>query len=216
MKLINLLLVGLSFNPLVNENLYSQDKVEKPLDIEVEDKEVIKPSLEEIAELLSKTPQEILQPSVDIGLIKKFEYTKQTKPEEFYKFLKGFDNKIIFGVVYIDRKTFKRNPDFLTSEGTHDSKVSSASAIVFNYINRNLENNSKVGFFFLELNDFYGEESWRRLYKTFNIKSLDIPSWAEYKKEGENYKLIDFGSAGILPEDIGKYIELNVKEYSKK
>lgn len=175
---------------------------------------IIKPSFEEIATLLQKSHQEILQPAVAKEEIKKFDYTNKTKPEEFYEFLNRFNNERVFGFVHIDEKTFDKNPDLQYSEGTHDLKVGLASAIVFLYLSKNLKKED-IGFFFLNLNDFYGIENWRGIYRIFNIKKLSIPSFVEYVKEKEKYRLVEIGSCGLFPEDIEKYIKLNVEHYSK-
>ena len=172
------------------------------------------PSSEEIKELLLKSPREILQLAIKEGSIKEFVYTRQTTPNDFYKFLNKFDNQRVFGFIYPDKLTYEKT-DWTEGVGTGDERIGSASAIVFLYLNKNLKGKD-IGFFFLELKDFYGEENWRKFRKIFNIKGISIPSLAEYvRKEGE-YKLIEIGSCGLFPEDIHKYIKLNVEEYSKK
>ena len=184
---------------------------------------IIKPSLEEIITLLPKTPQEILQPAIEKRDIKKFEYTRNTKPEDFYEFLrKKSKEDMVFVFLYYDEatKTRKENTNFWESKSVttlKDRKVSSGSAITFLYINRNLMNRNKnIGFLFLELVDFYGLDNWHRLCKLFSSDSISFPSWAEFVKGKDNYKVKEIGSAGILSEEIVKYIELNVEEYSKK
>lgn len=181
-----------------------------------EEQEIIKPSLEEITELLPKWPQIILQPAVEKGEIKKFDYTNKTTSEEFYKFLDRFSNERVFGFLHIDNLTVRKNKDhWIKGKSTDDLNVSSASAIVFLYLSKNLKKED-IGFFFLNLKDFYGIENWRELRKIFNSKGLDIPSFVEYVKEKGKYKLIEIGSCGLFPEDIIKYIKLNVEEYSKR
>jgi len=179
MKLKDLLLaIGLCLSPLLtSQNVYTQNvaKAGKPLENIIET-EIIKPSLEEIAELMSKFPQEVLKPTIDKGYIKKFEYTRQTTSKDFYKFLTSFNNERLFGFICIDESSVNKNKDvWVRDRGTSNLKTGSNSAMVFIYLNRNLKDKADIGFFYFELKDFYGVENWKGLYKTFDIKSLSIP-----------------------------------------
>ena len=195
---------------LVENNLNAEEYKLK----ENKETQIIKPTLEEITTLLSKTPQEILEPAIKGGGIKKFEYTMNTTPEDFYKFLnnqKG--NNKIFIFLYLDQTTPIKN-NWKRFSGRD---VSSASATVFYYISINLRKRGiDYAYVFFEIVDFYGRSNWEKLHKMFNVNEIDFPSWAEFVKRKDNYKLNEIGSAGILSEDIIKYIELNVEEYSKK
>ena len=143
------------------------------------EQEIVMPPLEEITRLLPRTPQEILDPAIVKGGIKKFSYTHKTKPEEFYEFLNRFDKQRVFGFIFYDDLTDDKNKKYKNfwMDGKGNEETASASAIVFLYLSKNLKGKD-IGFFFLELKDFYGEENWRELYKIFNIKRLSIPSLA--------------------------------------
>lgn len=220
MKLKDLLLAtGLSLSPLINNYAQEVANVDKPIEKTIEtEREIIKPSLEEITEYLKKDHNEILQSAINEGILKKFDYRRQTSPEDFYRFLNSnFQNKIVFVYMEPDEETDKKN--IWDEKSTFDERLSAGSATVFLYTMLNLrKSNSNVGFLFLELSDFYGEENWRRLRMMVNNKLRGgFPSYIEFIKEKDGYRFGGLtGSSQRDPETILEWIEDYVEDYRKR
>jgi len=220
MKLKDLLLAtGLSLS-LLTKSIYAQEvaKAGKPLENIIET-EIIKPSLEEIAELMSKFPQEVLKPTIDKGYIKKFEYTRQTTSKDFYKFLNSnFQNKIMFIYMHMDEDTVKKN--IWGERSRFDKRLGAGSATIFLYTMLNLrKSKSDIGFLFLELTDFHGEENWKRLYNSFNNKLTGFPSYIEFilNDKTMNYKFSDITESSMRePNVILEWISDLVTDYKKR
>lgn len=178
---------------------------------EQEEAKLILPTLEEITALLSKTPQEILEPSVKRGLIKKFGYTRQTTTEEFYRFLNdGFNDQFVFIFADTDMDTIKKNKGFKTDN------LNAGAAIVFYYSAKNLQN-SDVACIFLEFTDFYGEQHWNRAKLTFQNRLEGLPSYVEFVRKNESYIFADITGTSLRdPEKILKYIPLYVDDFRKR
>ena len=178
---------------------------------------LIKPSLEEITEFLSKNHNEILEPEIKADRIKKFPYTRQTKPEDLYEFLnKNFQNEIVF--VYFDgndntKNIVKRNTRGKDTKATYDERLSAGSATIFLYTMLNLrKSNSDVGFLFLELTDFYGGENWAVLHAMFNNKLNSFPSYVEFKHVKGRYEFNHITESSqrnpeLILEWIGDFVE---------
>ncbi len=182
---------------------------------------IIKPTLEEITTLLSKEPIEILQPAIERGEIKKFEYTRQTKLEDFYKFLKeNFQQRIIFVYLVTDKSTDSniKIAGLSTEKATFDRQFGSGSAIAFLYTNLNLKNTSSdVGFLFLEIKDFYGKDNWAKLNGIFNRNGLEFPSIVDFVNDGQKYNFAGINEAGFKsPGVINENLKMWVDYYSKK
>jgi len=223
MKFKDLLIAtGLSLGSLLSENIYAQEivNVDKPIEKPVEtEREIIKPSLEEIIGLLKESHHSIFAQEIKNGDIKKFEYTRQTAPEDFYRFLNGnFQNKIVFVYLHWDEETKKKNIWGKTS--TFDERLAAGSATIFLYTMLNLrKSNSDVGFLFLELRDFYEEENWKRLYNSFNNKLTGFTSYIEFILDDKtmNYKFSDITESSMRePKIILEWISDLVTDYRKR
>ena len=114
---------------------------------------LVLPTLEEITALMSKEPKDILKPAIERGEIKEFEYTRQTKPEDVYKFLrKEFHNKIVFVYLCTNEEDNLYDPEVDTDGTTLDRRYGRGPAITFLYTKLNLEKvNPDVGFLFFEI-----------------------------------------------------------------
>ena len=209
---------------LVENNLNAEEitfkESEKPPISLSEETQIIKPTLEEITTLLSKEPSEILQPAIERDDIKRFEYTRQTKSEDLYAFLKKeFHNKVIFVYLIQDILTQEKNKHISTNDSTYDRKLGAGSAIAFLWTRKNLiRKGDDVGFLFLGLKNFYGEDNWWIVCSLFRKKSISFPSYIEFIKDSNgNYQFKGIVDAGFKkPENIWKSIEINVDYYSKK
>lgn len=182
-----------------------------------EGESIVLPTLEEITNLMSKEPVEILKPAIDKGEIKKFEYTRQTKPDDFYGFLrKEFQNKIVFVYLCTNEKDAFYDKGVDTINSTHDNSFGRGPAITFLYTKLNLEKvNLNVGFLFFEINNIHGGE--KGLLDLFNVRRMGIPSTAEFKKTSEGYELVGIADTGFKePDKILKHIQLWVDYSSKK
>ena len=219
-----LLAAGLGLSPLfTSQNIYAQEvaKVEKPaIENAVVESEIIKPSLEEIARLIEKFPAEILKEEINNGNIKKFEYTRQTTNNDFYKFInKNFNNRVLFLYVATDDPLCLRiERDRWAKESTFNQKAISGAAISFLYINKNLqERNKDVGFLFFELKDFRGDEMWAKVKKLFNWDRVEFPSYAEFNKDSRGrYKFEKIGGCGVKsPNKIHESINWGIDRYTK-
>ncbi len=164
---------------------------------------------------MSKEPEEILKPAIERGDIKKFEYTRNTNADDLYKFIKEIGGEYIITFIYRDKETAKKNT-FEKDNNSYGVEVSSASAITVLYMALNLKHHQGVRILFFVFQDFHGKENWEKISRLFRVKELSFPSWAEFIKENNGYILKEMSAGGVLPKDINKYIELNVKEYLKK
>jgi len=179
---------------------------------------IVLPTLEEITALMSKEPSEILKPAIERREIKKFEYTRQTKPEDFYKFLRdNFQNQIVFAYICGDIDTGKTKEFDDTKNSTYDMAFGSGAAITFLYTQMNLKNRtSGVGFLFIELKVFHGTKNWAGLMNLFNVRRMGIPSVADFKRTSEGYELIGIEDTGLKePNKILKHIKSWTDYYSK-
>ncbi len=178
---------------------------------------IITPSLEEITGFLSKNHNTILEPEIENGRIKKFEYKRQTRSDDVYSFLnRNFKNKIVFVYLEMDNKTDNKN--IWGKEATGDERLASGSATVFLYTMLNLQKSkTDVGFLFLELTDFYGDENWNRLKALFDNRLKTFPSYVEFIREEGNYEFEDIKDSSMRePELILKYIKILSKHYAKE
>ncbi len=175
-----------------------------------EETKLILPTLEEITEMFSKTPQEILGPAINDDLIKKFRYTRQTTIKEFYRFLnENFKENIVFVYINANKNSFE-------NKGFRITPLSAGAAIVFYYSAKNLQN-SDVACIFLEFTDFYGEQHWNRAKLTFQNRLEGLPSYAEFVRKNENYVFADITGTSLKdPEKILKYIYLYVDDFRKR
>ena len=74
-----------------------------------------------------------------------------------------------------------------------------------------------VGFLFLELTDFYGDENWNRLKALFDNRLKTFPSYVEFIREEGNYEFEDIKDSSMRePELILKYIKILSKHYAKE
>ena len=180
---------------------------------------IVLPTLEEITALMSKEPNEILKSAIEKGEIKKFEYTRQTAPEDFYEFLnKKFKNKVVFVYLCTNEEDNSYDPEVDVNGSTLDIKYGRGPAITFLYTKLNLEKeNPNVGFLFFEIININGEDDWRRLHNLFNVRRMGIPSTAEFKKTSEGYELVDIADTGFKePSKILRHIKLWVDYATKK
>ncbi len=175
--------------------------------------EIIKPSLEEIASLMRKDPDEILKSAIEKGEIKKFEYTVNTRQEEFYKILNGFDNATVFVYLDCDESTVNGIKRRIGGE-----QADSGAALSFLYIIKNLSGKADVGFLFLELKKFSGDVNWRELNTIFKTRPIEFPSYVEFVRDSTgNYRFNDICGCGVKsPDKILKNIEWGIEEYSKR
>ena len=220
-----LLAAGLGLSPLfTSQNIYAQEvaKVEKPaIENAVVESEIIKPSLEEIAKLIEKLPAEILKDAIEKGDIKKFEYTRQTTNNDFYKFInKNFNNRVLFLYVATDDPLCLRERERLAKGSTLNLKGFSGAAISFLYISRNLKQRNKdVGFLFFEEKGLYGDGDWQRLARLFSLTDIiEFPSYAEFNKDSNGrYKFEKIDGCGVkTPEVILRSINGVVNYFSKR
>ena len=82
----------------------------------------------------------------------------------------------------------------------------------------NIKNkNHNVGFLFIELRDFYGQQNWDRLKDSFK-KELYFPCFLEFvRKDDGGYELNDIVKAGTKnPKIILRWIDSLVEDYRKR
>jgi len=206
------LLSILPFNTYAQDNLAMSEKRQEIENSEGLQKKIIKPTLEEITNLLSQHHSKILERN---NKIKKLGYINESSPEELYKFLKeNFQNKILLAYVNGDDQT--QNKNIWCKDSTFDERLSAGGAIGFLYATINLHSNLDIGFLFIELKNFTG--NWNEVGKLFNTKDLGFPFIAEFKMGNSgNYIFIELACCSTdQPEHIYKNIDLLVNEYSQK
>ena len=75
-----------------------------------------------------------------------------------------------------------------------------------------------MGFLFLELKDFRGDEMWAKVKKLFNWDRVEFPSYAEFNKDSRGrYKFEKIDGCGVkTPEVIIRSINGVVNYFSKR